>query len=298
MVTRNNPLRDGRHLEKYFPFVDFIRRPTSDDIRHPRTGRIYSKPYFWRVRLKDDGTAPDSGVEGELWYLEDITANVADWKILIFMTGGGSQIITLSGDAGGAVPGDGTGDMDLIGNTVAAGTNAKPVFFSGTPGSFKQDLQVQLANTVAPTPVDANDAGLVSLNENQFTIDATSGMASLIGSTVLPPVLFQWVEETTTSRALNVNEGVIGNNASTITMTLPASASQGDVFCFIQKGAGIIQIAQNAGQTIHTVLGDTTTGVTGHLDTIDRYSSFCLICITDDTDFALKSGSHGSLAIV
>jgi len=179
MVNKNNPLRDSRHLEKYFPYVDFIRRPTSTDIRHPKTGRIYSKPYFWRVRLKDDGTAPDTGSEGELWYLEDITANVADWKLLIFTTGG-TQIITITGDTGGAVPGDAGGDMDLIGNTVANATNAKPVFFSGTPGSFKQDLEIQLATTVSPTPVDSNDAGLASFNSNQFTIDATSGITSLI----------------------------------------------------------------------------------------------------------------------
>ena len=78
MVNKNNSLRDSRHLEKYFPYVDFIRRPTSADIRHPKTGRIYSKPFFWRVKNFPDGTAPDTGTEGELWYLVDITANVAN----------------------------------------------------------------------------------------------------------------------------------------------------------------------------------------------------------------------------
>ena len=81
-------------------------------------------------------------------------------------------------------------------------------------------------------------------------------------------------------------------------MTLPATAVLGDIVCFIQKGAGTITIAQNAGQTIHTILGDTTTGVGGKMDTVDRWSSFCLICVTDDTDFALERGSHGSLLIV
>jgi len=269
MVNKNNPLRDSRHLEKYFPYVDFFRQPTSTDIRHPKTGRIYTKPYFWRVNLKPDGSSPDSGSEGELWYLEDITANVADWKLLMFTTSG-TQIISITGDSGGAVFGDAGGDMDLNGLVVTNATRAKPVFFTGTPGSNKQELEIQLATTVSPTPSDTNDVGMLSLNTNQFQIDATYGMASLIGSTTLPPVLFQWVDETTTSRSLNVNEGVIGNNASTITMTLPATAAQGDEFCFIQKGAGVIRVGQNAGQIIHTVNGDTTTGVGGYIETIDQ----------------------------
>ena len=130
-------------------------------------------------------------------------------------------------------------------------------------------------------------------NQLPVYIDSTTGQLGVGASAP-----FEWVEETTTSRALVVNQGVIGDNAGTITMTLPATAAQGDKFCFIQKGAGIISIAQNAGQTIHTILADTTTGVTGHLDTIDQWSSFCLVCVTANTDFALESGSHGSLAVI
>ena len=59
MVSKNNPLRDSRHLVKYFPYVDFVRQPLSTDIRHPKTGRIYSIPFFWRsiFDIPDDKAA-------------------------------------------------------------------------------------------------------------------------------------------------------------------------------------------------------------------------------------------------
>lgn len=106
---------------------------------------------------------------------------------------------------------------------------------------------------------------------------------------------FTWNTVTGTSQALSVNNGYVGDNAGTITMTLPATAEVGEKICFIQKGAGVIRVGQNAGQTIHAVSSDTTTGVGGYLETIDQWSSFCLVCVTANTDWALESGSHGSL---
>ena len=106
---------------------------------------------------------------------------------------------------------------------------------------------------------------------------------------------FTWNTVVGTSQALSVGNGYIGDNAGTITMTLPSTANVGEKICFIQKGAGVIRVGQNAGQTIHTVSSDTTTGAGGYLETIDQWSSFCLVCVTANTDWALESGSHGSL---
>lgn len=178
-TSKNNPLRDSRHLNQYLPYVDFFRRPTTADIRHPKTGQIYPRPYFWRVKNKPDGTAPDTGSEGEFWYLEDITANVADWKLLMFTTSG-TQIITITGDSGGAVSGDGVGDMDLNGLVVASGTRSKPVFFTGTPASFKQDLEIQVASARTGAPADSNDAGLCSFDDTAFSVDS-NGYVTLAG---------------------------------------------------------------------------------------------------------------------
>lgn len=101
-----------------------------------------------------------------------------------------------------------------------------------------------------------------------------------------------------TSQALSVNNGYIGNNAGTITMTLPATSAIGDRICFVQKGAGVIRVAQNAGQTIHSVTVDTTTGATGYVETIDQWTSFCILCVTANTDWVLDGAPHGNLEFV
>jgi len=179
MVSKNNPLRDGRHLNRYCPYVEFFKRPSSEDIRHPKTGQIYSQPYYWRVSLKPNGLPPVTGVAGELWYLQDITANVANWKQLVF-TGGGSPIITITGDAGGGVSADAFENMNLNGLVVANQTRAKPVFFTGTPGAFTQDLEVQVAAAITGAPGDKLDAGICSFDDTAFSVDI-DGNVTLVG---------------------------------------------------------------------------------------------------------------------
>lgn len=106
-----------------------------------------------------------------------------------------------------------------------------------------------------------------------------------------------WVEETTTSRSLVVNQGVVANNAALITMTLPATASIGDLIRISGKGAGLYKIAQNAGQTVHFVDVDTTTGAAGSITAIEQYAAIELVCITDNTDFVVLS-STGNFTVV
>lgn len=103
--------------------------------------------------------------------------------------------------------------------------------------------------------------------------------------------------DATQTIATAVNNAYITTNALTVTATLPATAAVGDVVCFKQFGAGKIVVAQNAGQTIHTVSASSTTGAGGSLETIDQYSSFCLVCVVEDTDWMLESGSHGGFII-
>ena len=106
-----------------------------------------------------------------------------------------------------------------------------------------------------------------------------------------------WVEETTTSRALVGNEGVIGNNAATITMTLPASCAVGDVFRVTQKGAGLVRVAQNAGDTIHFGTSDTTAGAGGYLETTEQWDAIEFLCVTANTDWMVLS-TTGNITIV
>jgi hypothetical protein len=64
----------------------------------------------------------------------------------------------------------------------------------------------------------------------------------------------------------------------------------------VGKGTGLFKIAQNAGQTIHIVASDTTTGVTGSLTAIERYAALELVCITANTDWAIMD-SMGNFTV-
>lgn len=59
---------------------------------------------------------------------------------------------TLTGDDSEIVGPDSSGNIDIQGSTVASGTNAKPLYFNGTPGSnlLEAELQVSKARTGAP----------------------------------------------------------------------------------------------------------------------------------------------------
>jgi len=98
-----------------------------------------------------------------------------------------------------------------------------------------------------------------------------------------------WVEETTATRALVVDQGVVGNRATTITMTLPATAAQFSIFRMTQKGAGSVKIAQNAGQSLVFGNSTTTVGVGGSIESTAQGDSVEFICITADTTFQMLS---------
>lgn len=106
------------------------------------------------------------------------------------------QQITL--DDGIVSPTGSPNNVTLTGETVNNATNAKPVFFNQTTSSTGR-LEVQLATAVAPTPVDSNDAGLSCFNANQFTVDATSGMVSLLGGTSGAAILGITLDDTQTA---------------------------------------------------------------------------------------------------
>lgn len=104
---------------------------------------------------------------------------------------------------------------------------------------------------------------------------------------------FSWSEDTTTSIALAVNQGYISTNASPVTATLPATAAVGDYIRILSNGAGLVEIAQNSGQTIYFNSSATTTGVTGTMTANAQYASVELLCTVADTDFVVV-GSVGN----
>lgn len=296
MSQKNNVRRGQRHPQSFPPVYYMPRPPTTADQVDRWTNKRYEISSFWIIgKSPINGIPVASGTEGDLWYLCKYESNGDATWCKFDIVPGGSGLDAIRDQVNAVVDVDGSGYSDIDGSIVATAANPSGIPLETVKSTSTLLLQMQLAGLVSPTPGDTTSVGVASFNDNQFQKDVTSGMISLVGSTVLPPVLFQWVEETTTSRSLNVNEGVIGNNALTITMTLPATAALGDKMCFLQKGAGIIQVAQNAGQTIHSVTASTTTGVGGNVQTINQWTSFCIICVTANTDFAILQAPEGNL---
>lgn len=152
-------------------FVIRPRRPTTADYRQPENAKLYRLTCVWQV-----GKNPSTGVEGELWMLSTIIANIATW---VMISGGNvGTVVSVTGDDGIVTLPDGVGDIDLFGNVVGNATHPKPLFIA-TGGANTEQWDIQLTTAVPATPLDANDAGIASFNNAHFAVDPTSGMVSL-----------------------------------------------------------------------------------------------------------------------
>lgn len=105
------------------------------------------------------------------------------------------------------------------------------------------------------------------------------------------------VNVTTTSQSMAANTKYIINNASLVTLTMPASANIGDVISIVGSGATGWIINQNSGQTIHTDLQSSTTGTGGSVASTGRYNCIDLACGTANTDFTVTK-IQGNLTVI
>lgn len=183
----------------------------------------------------------------------------------VLVSSGGTGVITLAD--GGLMVGSGTGAVTSLGQATngqlpIGSTGSDPVLKTLTAGAG-----VNITNTAGSITIAASAGG------------------------------FTWNEETGTSTTMSVENGYIANNAGLVTLTLPATASVGEAVQVAGKGSGLFKIAQNAGQTIHFVASDTTTGAGGSLTALEQYATLELVCITADTDWIVID-SAGNFTVV
>lgn len=100
-----------------------------------------------------------------------------------------------------------------------------------------------------------------------------------------------WNEETGTSVTMLVDNGYVSNNVGLVTLTLPDTAAFGSIVRVVGKGTGGWRIAQNASEIIHFLGLDTTTGVTGRLDSNNTFSGIELLCTVADTEWTVISAT-------
>ena len=123
-----------------------------------------------------------------------------------------------------------------------------------------------------------------------------AGLGTASGSTPFPAGVQGWTNVTGVTQQLALNMGYTADNPSTqIVFTLPVTCVYGSFFRVAGIAAGLWKIVQNAGQTIHFGIDDTTTGVTGYLASTLRYDTVSLLCISANTDFLVLDGPQGNL---
>lgn len=128
-----------------------------------------------------------------------------------------------------------------------------------------------------------------TLTSTGGSITITGGANTLNIEAVIPG-LFVWTEVLVVGpTAMVVNHGYIANNGAQVVLTLPAAAIVGDMIRVTGKGVGGWKIAQNAGQTIFFVGGNTTPGAGGSLASTLNRGSIELVCVTANNDWNMIS---------
>lgn len=192
--------------------------------------------------------------------------------------------ITLQAGTNPIAPSAGT--IVASGATTAAGSTPVQTYGTGT-NSF--ETRVQFSQAIAST--DATKVGLVAFNSMQFFVDA-NGFVSSTGGTLA------WVSVTGVSQTVQAGYGYISQNGGTVTFTLPASSTVGDVFRIVGS-IGAWTLAQNAGQQVKYGSSATTVGVGGSLSSTDSGDSIELVATNTSASSIWRiMSSVGNITVV
>jgi len=95
-----------------------------------------------------------------------------------------------------------------------------------------------------------------------------------------------WNVITAASDDLEASNGYFANNATSVTITLPATATVGESFEVVaMHAAGTFIVAQNAGQSIQVGNSVSTTGVGGSITSTAQGDWIQIVCNVTDTGF-------------
>jgi len=240
----------------------------------------------------DDSTA--SVLHSSLQYIEIDDASIMTIDHCSLTDSGGNAVINVVGGAGAVVTATNltlsstavpavfveAGDTLNYANFVFSGTTSA----LGGTGTFNVLDWKPYATTTT--------VGTASFAAADFAVSATGEVTSI------NPTVNTWTEVTVAGPTpMAVQNGYVANAGVQVNLTLPAVAVLGEVVKIDGKGAGLFQIQQAAGQTIHFLGSDTTTGAGGTLTATDQYGCLTLRCTVANLDFVVES-SQGNFTVV
>lgn len=198
---------------------------------------------------------------------------LASWKKL---SSGSSTTEKLQGNSGDPVSPDSNLTIQVKGDGTSINVIGAPLSNSLTANVIlpSDDNSVLIGNTSSISGVAPGSAGqLLQCNG-----------ATLPPSWVTPTQALSWNDVTTTTQSMLAQNGYLANNATQVVFTLPSTAPQFSIIAIQGYGAGGWKIEQNANQQIIFGLSQTTSGVTGYIESTNRYDCIQLIAATSGTN--------------
>lgn len=231
------------------------RAPTGADYRQPETGKLYPFDTYWLV-----GKNPTTGVQGDLWYLSKIAANIAYWIKLGTSSGGPLLAVNVQAATPPGVDPvqpDVGGLMTINGAVVA---NHSVVLETHTRALNEFNLEIQYATSAAAS--DGTKSGVAHFDSTDFTVSA-AGFVALSGTgslqSLTPDEDFDGTAATPIlPQAGNIN--ILGSN--------PSFANVTDTYNTTGTSAGNLDIEHRAWLTGFVVDPSTTRGTRGTFSTI------------------------------
>lgn len=159
---------------------------------------------------------------------------------------------------------------------------------------FTVDYQPISALPPTPTGIVTPDSGNVTVTGGNGVVTEQIGISP--NNHTYKVHALRDFEVTGTSATLVTNFSFTANNVGLVTITLPATAAQGDKVQVNGKGTGGWKIAQPAGVIVHFGNVDTTLGAGGHLDSTSQYDSVVLQCVVANTEWERVDAS-GTISV-
>ncbi len=161
------------------------------------------------------------------------------------------------------------------------------------------NISTQAAYTVAA------DSGVATASSNELVIAGGTGITtSASGNTITitgsgsGSGIYPFTNVTSSTQLMAGDTGYVANDGATlITLTLPATASVGQVVAVQGSGSGLWTIAQNASQVINFNEVASTVGTGGSISSTSKFDSIYLMCVVTNTTWVVNQ-SVGNFNVI
>lgn len=145
---------------------------------------------------------------------------------------------------------------------------------AGTPGTAALNA----------APAATNELGF---NSGRLQIYVSGAPTNILASADLQAEGLTWTTVTGTTQIAVAQNGYIANNASLVTVTLPATGTVGDTIRICGLGAGGWKLAQNASQLVYFGPTVSTTGTGGSWSSTNQYDDCHIVCVVTNTTWKI-----------